>query len=110
MRRLWSTDELAERWSLELGDEGLSFGLPDVGRLGLVAQLAFWRCHGTFPDEEADLAPAVIVHLAREIGVRAEVLDGYDWTGRTGRRHRRTILDHLAVVSFDASAEGDLRA
>ena len=109
LRRLWSTDELAERWSLELGDEGLLFGLPDVGRLGLVAQLAFWRCHGAFPDEEAELAPAVIAHLAREIGVRVDVLDGYDWTGRTGRRHRRTILDHLAVVSFDASAEADLR-
>ena len=109
MRRLWSTDELAERWSLEPGDEALLVGLPDAGRLGLVAQLSFWRCHGAFPDEEADLAPAVIAHLARETGVRPEVLDGYDWAGRTGRRHRRAILDHLAVSPFDAGAEADLR-
>ena len=110
MRRLWSADELAKRWSLEPGDEALLVGLPDAGKLGLVAQLSFWRCHGAFPDEEADLAPAVIAHLARETGVAAEALDGYDWTGRTGRRHRRAILDHLAVSPFDASAEADLRA
>ena len=110
MRRLWSTDELAERWSLEPGDEALLVGLPDAGKLGLVAQLSFWRCHGVFPDEEADLAPTVIAFLARETGVRPEVLDGYDWTGRTGRRHRRTILDHLAVSPFDTGAEADLRA
>lgn len=85
MRRLWSTDELAERWSLEPGDEALLVGLPDAGKLGLVAQLSFWRCHGVFPDEEADLAPTVIAFLARETGVRPEVLDGYDWTATTGR-------------------------
>ena len=31
--------------------------------------------------------------------------DGYDWTGRTGRRHRRLVLDHLAVAAFDDAAE-----
>lgn len=78
--------------------------------MGLVAQLSFWRRHGIFPDEEVDLAPAVIAHLARTIGMRADALEGYDWPGRTGRRHRRTILDHLAVSAFDTTAEADLRA
>jgi hypothetical protein len=62
-----------------------------------------------FPDEEANLAPAVVGHLASQVGVRADALDGYDWVGRTGRRHRRAILDHLAVAAFDEAAETRLR-
>ena len=57
MRRLRSAEELAEHWSLEAGDEALVMDLPDAGKLGLIAQLTFWRRHGTFPEEEADLAP-----------------------------------------------------
>ena len=38
-----------------------------------------------------------------------DALDGYDWAGRTGRRHRRVILDHLAVAAFDEAAEAAFR-
>lgn len=109
MRRLWSTDELVERWSLIPEDFTLLVGLIDASKLGLAAQLAYWRCHAGFPDEEADLAPAVIAHLARQIGVPIDALDGYDWSGRTGRRHRQAILDYLAIAAFDDEAEADLR-
>ena len=109
MQRLWSADELGERWSLAPEDLALLADLPDAGRLGLAAQLAYWRQHGRFPDEEADLAAAVVGHLAAQVGVAADALDGYDWTGRTGRRHRRLILDHLAVAAFDDAAEARFR-
>ena len=109
MQRLWSADELGERWSLAPEDLALLADLPDAGRLGLAAQLAYWRQHGRFPDEEADLAPAVVGHLAAQVGVAADALAGYDWTGRTGRRHRRLILDHLAVAAFDDAAEARFR-
>jgi len=36
-------------------------------------------------------------------------LDGYDWAGRTGRRHRRVVLDHIAVATFDDDAAAVLR-
>jgi len=68
-----------------------------------------WRRNGRFPDEEADLAPAVVRHLAGQVGVRVEALEDYEWTGRTGRRHRRLVLDRLAVASFDERAEARLR-
>ena len=97
MQRLWSAEELGERWTLGAEDLALASSLPDAGKLGIAAQLAFWRQNGRFPDEEADLAPAVVGHLAAQIGVSADVLEGYEWTGRTGRRHRRLVLDHLAV-------------
>ena len=59
MQRLWSAEELGERWTLGAEDLALLVGLPDTGKLGLAAQLAYWRQTGRFPDQEADLAPAV---------------------------------------------------
>jgi hypothetical protein len=35
------------------GDLALVAALPDAGKPGLAAQLAFWRQNGRFPDEEA---------------------------------------------------------
>ncbi|PJG45768.1 hypothetical protein CAF53_24090 [Sphingobium sp. LB126] len=84
-------------------------GNADAGKLGLACQLAFWRSQGRFPDEEADLAPAVIAHLAGQIGVEADV-ESYAFTGRSGRRHRQLVLDHLAVGTFDHAAEAAFRS
>src|SRR4051794_9847345 len=109
MQRLWSADELDEHWTLLPADLTLLTDLPDSGKLGLAAQLACWRQYGRFPDDEADLSPAVVGHLAAQLGVAANVLDGYNWAGRTGRRHRRLALDHLAVVAFDDAAEARFR-
>jgi hypothetical protein len=48
--------------------------LPDASKLGLVAQLAYWRENGRFPDDAADLAPALVRHLAAQVGSRFEGL------------------------------------
>ena len=83
MRRWWPADELIERWSLTPEDLSLLVGRIDAGKLGLAAQLAYWRRYGAFPDEETDLAPAVIAHLAAQVGVGAGALPG---RGRLLRR------------------------
>ena len=93
MRRLWSTDELASRWALSPSDLQLTVDHGDQAKLGLICQLAFWREQARFPDVEADLAPAIVEHLARQIGVSTEAIGGYDFAGRSGRRHRRAVLD-----------------
>src|SRR4051794_34538248 len=109
MQRLWSADELDEHGTLLPVDLTLLTDLPDSGKLGLATQLACWRQQGRFPDDEADLAPAVVGHLAAQVGVGVDALDGYDWVGRTGRRHRRTILGHFAIADFDDAAEAAFR-
>lgn len=109
MQRLWSAEELGERWTLGAEDLALLRGLPEVGKLGLAAQLAYWRQNGRFPDDEADFAPAVVGHLAAQVGISADALEGYEWAGRSGRRHRRLVLDHLAVADFDEMAEARFR-
>ena len=64
IQRQWSADELGERWPLSPEDLALLAGRVDAGKLGFAVQLAFWRQHGRFPNEEADVAPAVVAHLA----------------------------------------------
>ncbi len=49
MQRLWSADDLGERWSLLPEDLALLAGRVDAGKLGFAVQLAFWRQHGRFP-------------------------------------------------------------
>src|SRR5689334_12571317 len=109
MRRDGVAEDVGEVWTLGPADLALTGGLPDAGRLGLAAQLAHWRAHGRFPDDEADLPPAAVGRLAAQLGVDADALEAYDWSGRTGRRHRRLILDHLAVAAFDEAAEARFR-
>jgi len=43
MQRLWSSEELAERWSLGSEELVLLPGKPDAGKLGLAVQLAFYK-------------------------------------------------------------------
>src|SRR3954451_10824416 len=112
MQRLWSADELGEHWTLGPEELKLLTELTGAGKLGLAAQLAYWRQHGRFPNEEAELAPAVVGHLAAQVGVEADALDGYDLDGthrtpappphprpprgRCLRRHRRGQVPPLA--------------
>ncbi|MBF0374933.1 MAG: Tn3 family transposase [Alphaproteobacteria bacterium] len=105
MKRLWSVEELVEHWSLGDGDADLLAGKHASGRLRFAAQIAFYRFHGRFPNRLDELAPAVIAHLADQIGMAGATLDDYDWTRRTGRRHRREILEALGVRPFDGAAE-----
>jgi hypothetical protein len=109
MQQPLSAEELVEHWSLTPGELMLLPGKADGGKLGFAIQLAFYRRHARFPDDEADIAPAVTAHIAGQIGIAPTMLDGADWTGRSGRRHRQQILDFLAVTPFDKEAETAFR-
>ena len=107
MRQQWSACELDEYWTLLPGDLAHLADLPDAGKLGFAAQLAFWRQNGRFPNEEADFAPAVVGRLAAQIGVGADALADYDWAGRTVRRHRRDLLPReLASAALEEEIGG----
>jgi hypothetical protein len=109
MRRDWSADEFSELWTLGPAELALVAGLPDAGKIGMAAQLTYWRAHGCFPDDEADLPPAAVERLAAQLGIGTDALEAYDWAGRAGRRHRRLVLDHLAVADFDNAVEARFR-
>ena len=57
MKRLWSADELGERWSLQEVDFVLLDGNPDTGKLGLASQLALGARRAAFPTTKPILRP-----------------------------------------------------
>lgn len=91
MQQLWWAKELVEHWSLTPEQLALLSGKADGGKLGFAVQLVFYKRHVRFPDDETDVAPAVTAHIAGQIGVAPTMLNGYDWTSRTSRRHRQQI-------------------
>lgn len=110
MKQVWSVEELVEQWSFGAEDQELLVGKHVSGRLGFAAQLAFYRRHARFPSRLADFAPAVIAHLAEQLDIPEAALEGYEWDGRSGRRHRQEILAALGVRPFDGKAEAAFRA
>jgi hypothetical protein len=110
VKQVWSVEELVEHWSFDPEDQELLVGKHVSSRLGFAAQLAFYRLHARFPSRLADLAPAVIAYLAEQLAIPEAALDGYEWDGRSGRRHRQEILAALGVRPFDAKAEAAFRA
>ena len=99
MKLVWSPEELVEHWSVEPEDRA---NIPDTagesGCLGFIAQLTFYRLWARFPDGRADFDPTVFTHLAEQLDISEVTHASYDWNGRTGRRHRRLILELLGSV------------
>ena len=86
---------LAARWSLGFEDLALLNAKPVGTRLGLAAQLLMYRAAGRFARAASEFADAAITYLAEQVGAAVADLAGYDWLGRSGRRHRAEILAHL---------------
>jgi hypothetical protein len=67
MQQLWSAEKMVEHWSLVAEELALLPGKADGGKLGFASQLAFYKRQASFPDDEADVAPAVTAHIAGQI-------------------------------------------
>lgn len=72
MKRLWEDDELAAEWTLEPNDQTLLANKAGPTRLGFAALLIFFRREGRFPTSKHEVPPAVVRHLASQLGVPAE--------------------------------------
>ena len=97
---------LAARWSLGFEDLALLNAKPVGTRLGFAAQLLMYRTTGRFGLAASEFPGAAIAYLAEQIGATAADLAGYDWLGRSGRRHRAEILAHLG---FRRARQQDMR-
>jgi TnpA family transposase len=93
----WSKDELETQWSLSVEELALLPGRVDSGRLGCALSLKFFQFQGVFPSHQKCIPQEILVYVAQAIHSVPEELEGYDWEGRTGQRHRKKILNFLAL-------------
>lgn len=98
--------DLAEAWSLTFEDGAMLAAKRVSVRLGFSVQLMMYRRTGRFAPHAEALSAAAISYLAEQTGTKPSDLVDYDWLGRSGRRHRAEILDHLGLRR---AARRDLR-
>ncbi|QGM48321.1 Tn3 family transposase [Methylocystis heyeri] len=92
-----SSEDLVGRWSLNFSDIDFVNGKPELARLGLAVQLKFYTAHGFFVQDHAAIPADGVLYLAEQLGLEAEAVNQYDFSGRTARRHCAEILQHLGV-------------
>jgi TnpA family transposase len=105
VKRYWTDEELAEHWSLSTAELEI---LPDRGdhnRLGFAVLLKFIEIEGCFPSSPREVPAAALSHLASQLRIPPTAFIRYDWTGRTGKRHRASIR---ALLGFRAFSVGDV--
>ena len=73
MKRQWTQDELAEHWTLLPDELKLLANKAGATRLGFGLLLKAFTFQGRFPRHMHELPGAVIVHVARQVGVPAEI-------------------------------------
>jgi TnpA family transposase len=91
MKRQWDEDELAEQWTLTPDELALLANKAGPTRLGFAVLLKVFGRDGRFPRSRQEVAGAVVVHLAKQVGVPAERYLQYDWHGRAIKYHRAQI-------------------
>ena len=94
MRFQISREVLAEDWSLSFSDLDFVNTNPASSRLGVAFQLKFFSANGYFATHGTELPEEAISYLADQLAVRSD-LGGYDFVGRSARRHSSEILRYL---------------
>jgi len=104
------TDEnLAKNWSLKFDEIGLLGSKPARAFLGFAVQLKFFQQYGWFPETHSDVPDNVTGYLAEQLELSTSDVDGYEWSGRSGRRHRAEILKFSGCRRMTAGDKETLR-
>ena len=91
MKRHWETDELVEHWTLLPPEVELLANKTGATRLGFAALLKFFQIEMRFPQSAAEVPPVVVDYLAKQVKVRTDQFQKYEWRGRTIEYHRAQI-------------------
>jgi TnpA family transposase len=95
-------DAFWETWGLTRAELDFVMDKPARIRLGYAAQLKIYMSRGQFPERTSEIPATAAAYLAEQLGAGIDDLDAYDWSGRTGRRHRGEVLAHLGLGRFGA--------
>jgi Domain of unknown function (DUF4158) len=95
MKRQRTRGELAEHWTLDPGELALLANKAGPTRLGFAVLLKAFGYEGRFPRAKHEIPGVIIVHLAQQVGVPAELYPRYEWSGRTIEYHRAQIRAQL---------------
>jgi hypothetical protein len=73
MKRQWTGDELADHWTLGPTEHALLANKSDATRLGFAVLLKAFTLEGRFPRQKHDVLGIVIVHVANQVNLPADL-------------------------------------
>lgn len=103
MKRILDIDELAEHWSLRFDETRLLKTKPARNNLPFAVQLKFYQNTGRFPSTINEIPETPLHYLAEKQEADVFSIQDYEWSGRTGARHRREILNFLGIHRVSAT-------
>lgn len=86
-----SLGELIEHWTLRADEIDLVAVKHGDSKLAFALLLRFYGRFGRFPRNRGELHPDAVEFMARAVKADPAELAGYDWSGRTIKRHRHEI-------------------
>lgn len=95
MHQDWNTDEIIEYFTL-LPSEFKFLGSSDPhNHLGKALLLKFFQREYRFPESISEIPDAIIEYVAHQLDLPKEVVDKYDWEGRSIKEHRKDIREQM---------------
>jgi len=91
VRQEWDPEALLASWTLVEVDWDLVANKSGATRLGFALLLKFFELEARFPRGRSEVPPAAVSFVADQVGVPANDLAGYDWSGRSIKYHRGQI-------------------
>jgi hypothetical protein len=105
MKQQWAAQELIDHWTLTPEEITLVQGLSqtDYNRFGYALMFKCFEREGKFPQRKQDIPPVIVAHIGQQLHMPETVLNFYNWTGRTQKRHRFHIRSFLGFRIGTAS-------
>ena len=100
MKHHWQQEELQAHFTLSPDDLNFLSGTEDHNRLGLALLLKYFAFEGQFPQKADEVPRALVEFVAAQLELPPEVYQAYIWQGRTHKRHRQMIRDHLGFRAY----------
>lgn len=93
MKLHWTDTELRQLWTLCQAERKLIDKKTGTTRLGCAVLLKCFQIDGRFPDGPAEIPTRLIMYIADQVDVPAEMWTYYPWSGRSLGYHRAEIRD-----------------
>ena len=95
MKQQWSEAELNTHWALDHSEHTLIKQRTEHSQLGFAILLKYFQLESHFPDRRNAVPKAVVAFIAEQLGIDSHVWSQFSFSGRTAKRIRVRIRQHL---------------
>jgi len=109
MKRDWTTEAIITHFTLQ-SEEQAWLGMNEPhNHLGKALQLKYFQYDGRFAESVSEIPDEAVRYLAQQLHLDEQVMEQYQWLGRTARDHRRAIREYLNFRPATAQDKIEMR-